>query len=96
MRPWLYSSRKWLLCGTLMVRSTFLLVGVSGWSSLPFWASFEILHPAKATNAVSSVAVGGGGDGQRYARGPCRVSRSVPAIVASARHPSAPRRCGAS
>ena len=26
MRPWLYSSRKWLLCGTLMVRSTFLLV----------------------------------------------------------------------
>ena len=48
MRPWLYSCRKWLLCGALMVRSTltFLLVSVSGWSSLPFWASFEILHPA--------------------------------------------------
>ena len=52
MRPWLYSCRKWLLCGTLMVRSTltFLLVSVSGWSSLPFWASLEILHPSKATS----------------------------------------------
>ena len=46
---------------------------MSGWSSLPFWASFEILHSAKATNAVSSVAVGGG-DGQIRARSMPRLS----------------------